>query len=176
MFKWYCRCPHLLVCVWMNLVFYRGGYICNLLPPRVRPVSGPLLQDMSALLEGTPKALTLRAVVSLPALQADAVALLVAGVVTQRVVPRSAVICAAVSEVVLVAEDVVRVAQLALLAEVHVLGPVPPRWPVSSWSPGGSRDCFGCLWGKEKCLQQLHLANKPVRNRLTILNTVQLRE
>ncbi len=68
--------------------------------------------------------LTLRAVVSLPALQADAVALFVAGVVAQRVVSRPAVVSAAVSKVELVAEDVVGVAQLALLAEVHVLGPV----------------------------------------------------
>jgi len=68
--------------------------------------------------------LTLRAVVPLPALQADAVALLVAGVVAQRVIPRPAVLSASVPEVVLVAEDVVGVAQLALLAEVHVLGPV----------------------------------------------------
>lgn len=52
---------------------------------------------------------------------------------SERVVPRPAVVSAAVSEVILVAEDVVGVAQLALLAEVHVLGPVladgqpPPR-------------------------------------------------
>lgn len=68
--------------------------------------------------------LTLRAVVSLPALQAYAVSLLVAGVVAQCVVPRSAVVSAAVSKVVVVAEDVVGVPQLALLAKVHVLGPV----------------------------------------------------
>lgn len=42
----------------------------------------------------------------------------------QRVVSGTAVVRAAVSEVELVAEDVVGVAQLALLAEVHVLGPV----------------------------------------------------
>lgn len=42
----------------------------------------------------------------------------------QRVVSWPAVVGAAVSEVVLVAEDVVGVAQLALLAKVHVLGPV----------------------------------------------------
>lgn len=68
--------------------------------------------------------LTFRAVVSFPALQTDAVSLVVAGVVSERVVPRPTVICAAISEVILVAEDVVGVAQLALLAEVHVLGPV----------------------------------------------------
>lgn len=68
--------------------------------------------------------LTLRAVASLPALQTDAVALLIAGVVAQRVVSRPAVVCAAVAEVVLVAEDVVGVAQLALLPKMHVLGPV----------------------------------------------------
>lgn len=68
--------------------------------------------------------LTLRAVVSLPALQTDAVALLVTSVVTQRVVPGSAVVRASVPEVVLVAEDVVGITQLALLAKVHVLGPV----------------------------------------------------
>lgn len=68
--------------------------------------------------------LTLGAVVSLPALQTDAVPLLVAGVVAQRVVPGPAVVRAAVSEVEVVAEDVEGVAQLALLPEVHVLGPV----------------------------------------------------
>jgi len=65
--------------------------------------------------------LTFRTVVSFPALQTDAVALLIAGVVAQRVVPRPAVFSAAVSKVVLVTEDMVGVAQLALLAEVHVL-------------------------------------------------------
>lgn len=70
------------------------------------------------------KTLTFRAVVSFPALQTDAVALIIAGVVSQRVVSRPTVISAAVSEVILVAEDVVGVAQLALLAEVHVLRPV----------------------------------------------------
>ena len=70
--------------------------------------------------------LTFRAVVSLPAVQADAVSLLVAGVVSQRVVPRPAVVSAAVSEVILVTEDVVRVPELALLPKVHVLGPVLP--------------------------------------------------
>lgn len=68
--------------------------------------------------------LTLRAVVSLPALQTDAVALLVTGVVTQRVVSRSAVVRASVPKVVLVTEDVVGITQLALLAKMHVLGPV----------------------------------------------------
>lgn len=68
--------------------------------------------------------LTLRTVVPLPAVQADADALLVAGVVPQRVVPRPAVVRAAVSKVELVTEDVVGVAQLALLPEVHILGPV----------------------------------------------------
>lgn len=68
--------------------------------------------------------LTLRAVVSLPALQADAVALLVAGVVAQRVVPRPAVVSAAVSKIIFITEDVVGIAQLALLAKVHILGPV----------------------------------------------------
>lgn len=68
--------------------------------------------------------LTFRAVVSLPAFEADAVALFVAGVVAQRVVPGPAVVSAAVSEVVLVTEHVVGVTQLALLTEVHVLGPV----------------------------------------------------
>lgn len=42
----------------------------------------------------------------------------------QRVVPGAAVVRAPLPEVVLVAEDVVGVTQLALLAEVHVLGPV----------------------------------------------------
>lgn len=42
----------------------------------------------------------------------------------QRVVSRPAVVSTAVSKVVLVAKDVVGVAQLALLAKVHVLGPV----------------------------------------------------
>lgn len=70
--------------------------------------------------------LTLRAVVSLPALQAEAVALLVAGVVAQGVVPWSAVVRASFPKVVLVAEDVVGVTQLALLPKVHVLGPVLP--------------------------------------------------
>lgn len=68
--------------------------------------------------------LTLRAVVSLPALQADAVAVLVTGVVTQRVVSWSAVVRASVAKVVLVTEDVIGVTQLALLSKVHVLGPV----------------------------------------------------
>lgn len=68
--------------------------------------------------------LTLRAVVSLPALQAESVALLVAGVVTKRVVSGSAVVRASLPEVVLVAEDVVGITQLALLAKVHVLRPV----------------------------------------------------
>lgn len=68
--------------------------------------------------------LTLRAVVSLPALQTDAVALLVTGVVTQRVVSWSAVVRASVPRVELVAEDVVGITQLALLAKMHVLGPV----------------------------------------------------
>lgn len=67
---------------------------------------------------------TFRAVVSLPAFQADAVALLVAGVVAQRVVSRPAVVSTAVSKVVLITEDVIGVAQLTLLAKVHVLGPV----------------------------------------------------
>lgn len=71
--------------------------------------------------------LTLRAVVSLPALQTDAVPLLVAGVVAQRVIPWSAVVGAPVPKVVLVAEDVVGVTQLTLLPEVHVLGPVLPN-------------------------------------------------
>lgn len=81
----------------------------------------PLLKTTLAMCKWT---LTFRAVVSFPALQTNAVALLIAGVVSERVVPRPAVISAAVSEVILVAEDVVGVAQLALLAEVHVLGPV----------------------------------------------------
>lgn len=68
--------------------------------------------------------LTLRAVVSLPALQTDAVALLVTRVVAQRVVPGPAVVRASVAKVVVVAEDVVGITQLALLAEMHVLGPV----------------------------------------------------
>lgn len=68
--------------------------------------------------------LTLRAVVSPPALQAEPVALLVAGVVAQRVVPGAAVVGAALPEVELVAEDVVGITQLALLAKVHVLRPV----------------------------------------------------
>lgn len=68
--------------------------------------------------------LTLRAVVSLPALQTDAVALLITGVVTQRVVSWSAVVRASVPEVKLVTEDVIGVTQLALLAKVHILGPV----------------------------------------------------
>lgn len=68
--------------------------------------------------------LTLRAVVSLPALQTDAVALLITGVVAQRVVSWSAIVRASVPKVKLVTEDVIGVTQLALLAEVHILGPV----------------------------------------------------
>lgn len=68
--------------------------------------------------------LTLRAVVSLPALQTDAVALLITGVVAQRVVSWSAVVRASVPKVKLVTEDVIGVTQLALLAKVHILGPV----------------------------------------------------
>ncbi|TNN76674.1 hypothetical protein EYF80_013126 [Liparis tanakae] len=63
-----------------------------------------------------------------------------ARVVAQRVIPRPAVLGTSVSEVVLVAEDVVGVAQLALLAEVHVLGPVfsdgkppPSRQAAHKW-------------------------------------------
>lgn len=67
---------------------------------------------------------TLRAVVSLPALQTNSVALLITGVVTQRVVSWSAVFRASVPKVVLVTEDMVGITQLALLAKMHVLGPV----------------------------------------------------
>lgn len=89
-------------------------------PPR----NTSYFKGLEQVLFGTLHTLTLRAVVPLPPFQADAVALLVAGVVAQRVVPRPAVLGATVPKVVLVTEDVVGVAQLALLAEVHVLGPV----------------------------------------------------
>lgn len=93
--------------------------------------------------------LTLRTVVSLPALQTDAIALLVAGVVTQGVVSGPAVFRTAVSEVVLVAENVVGVAQLALLSEVHILRPV---FSDGKSSPGRqtAHQVVLVVWGGER--------------------------
>lgn len=95
--------------------------------------------------------LTLRAVVSFPALQADAVALLVAGVVAQRVIPRPAVVSAAVSKVVLVTEDVVGVAQLALFSKVHVLRPVFSNGKSPSGRQTAHEVVLVVCRGKESC-------------------------
>lgn len=70
--------------------------------------------------------LTVRAVITRPALQAVAVPIIVAGVVAEGVVARPAVGGAGLSVVVLVAHNMVGVAELALVAKVHVLGPFLP--------------------------------------------------
>lgn len=71
--------------------------------------------------------LTLNAVFSLPALQAVALPVIVAGEVSPGVVSGPAVGGAGLSVVVLITHDVVGVAQLALVAKVNVLGPFLPH-------------------------------------------------
>lgn len=68
--------------------------------------------------------LTDGAVLAAPSVQAAAAPPLVAGVVAEGVVARPAVGGARLSVVVLVAQHVVRVAELALVPKVHVLGPL----------------------------------------------------
>lgn len=70
--------------------------------------------------------LTVTAVFSLPALQAVAVPVVVAGEVSPGVVTGSAVSGALFAVVVLIAHDVVGVTQLALVGGVDVLGPLVP--------------------------------------------------
>jgi len=75
----------------------------------------------------TEAALTVRAVLALPALQAVTFPLAVAVVVAEGVVAGPAVAGAGLSVVVLAAHHVVGVTQLALVAKVHVLGPFIPN-------------------------------------------------
>lgn len=72
---------------------------------------------------GSASTLTISAVLAPPALLAAAAPVVVAGVVAEGVVAGPAVGGAGLAVVVLVAHHVVGVAQLALVAEVHVLGP-----------------------------------------------------
>lgn len=67
--------------------------------------------------------LTIRAVLAAPALQALAVPLGVAGEVSEGVVPGPAVGAAGLPVVVLVADHTVGVTELALVPNVHILGP-----------------------------------------------------
>lgn len=70
--------------------------------------------------------LTVRAVLVPPALLAAAVPFVVAGVVAEGVVAGPAVGGAGLTVVVLVAHHMVGVAELALVAKMHVLGPFLP--------------------------------------------------
>lgn len=70
--------------------------------------------------------LTLSAVLATPALLAAAVPVVVAGVVAEGVVTGPAVGGAGLTMVVLVTHHMVGVAQLTLVAKVHVLGPFLP--------------------------------------------------
>lgn len=102
--------------------------------------------------------LTVRAVLAPPALQAAAAPVVIAGVVAKGVVAGPAVGGAGLTVVVLSAHYVVGVTQLALVAKVHVLGPLlPDGQPAAGRQPadevvlvlwvneGGDGDSFYCV-------------------------------
>lgn len=71
---------------------------------------------------GRIKTLTFTTVFSFPPIQAHPVAVGVARVVAEGVVPGPTVVGAAVAVIVLITDDVIGVAQLAVLSLAHILG------------------------------------------------------
>ncbi len=71
--------------------------------------------------------LTIRAVLAAPALLTAAVPFVVASPVAKGVIAGPAEGGAELAMIVFITHHVVRVAQLALVAEVHILGPIMPH-------------------------------------------------
>lgn len=97
-----------------------------------------------------PGTLTVRAVLPRPAVLAAPVALAVAGVVAEGVVAGPAVGGASLAVVVLAADHVVRVAQLALVAEVDVLGPVLPHGQSAAGRQATDEVVLVLWWGARR--------------------------
>lgn len=92
--------------------------------------------------------LTVGAVLAPPALLTVAVPLVVAGEVSEGVVAGPAVGGAGLAVVVFIAQYVVGVTQLALVAEVHVLGPfLPDCQPAAGRQPAD--EVVLVVWRKE---------------------------